>query len=106
MPQLVNQNTIDMMDLRSQPGTVIDNVFYRNTSFVIKRSGKARAVIVPLREYEDMQRRRKEAKERFFAMTEELQARFAKEDPKKVQQMIDEAIEAIRREKKPSDVAS
>jgi antitoxin (DNA-binding transcriptional repressor) of toxin-antitoxin stability system len=89
-----------MMDLRSQPGTVVDNVFYRNQSIVIRRKGKARAVIVPLREYADMQRRKQEAKERFFAMTDEIRKRTAQDDPEAIQAAIDEAVEAVRREKK------
>ena len=102
-PITANQNSIDMMELRSQPGTVVDNVFYRNVSFVIKRRGKAQAVIVPLGEYADMQRRKHEAKDRFFAMTDELRASFAKEDPAKVQRMIEKAIEEVRREKRSSN---
>ena len=97
---IAKQNSIDMMALRSQPGTVVDQVFYRNTSIIIQRAGKPRAVIVPLREYADMQRRKQEARERLFALIDDVQARTAHYDPDDVQQAIDEAVEAVRKDKK------
>jgi PHD/YefM family antitoxin component YafN of YafNO toxin-antitoxin module len=100
MPVTLNDNTIDMMDLRSQPGTVVDQVFYRNASFVIRRKGQPRAVIVPLGEYAAMQRRRQAAKEHLFALIDTVQARTAQYDPDEVQQAIDEAVDAVRKEKK------
>ena len=102
MPIPANQNTIDMMELRSQPGTVVDNVFYRNASFVIQRAGKAKAVIVPLRDYAAMQQMKREAKERLFAFIDDVQTRTEQVDPDEVQQAIDEAVASVRKEKSPS----
>ena len=100
MPIAISQNTITAVQARKQFGQLLDKAYYRRESFVVARAGEPRAVIVPLPEYADMQRRKQEAKERFFAMTDELRTRFAKEDPKKVQQAIDEAIRAVRLENK------
>ncbi len=91
-----------MMELRSQPGTVVDNVFYRNASFVIQRAGKAKAVIVPLRDYAAMQQMKREAKARLFALIDEVQTRTAKVDPDEIQQAVDEAIASVRKENSPS----
>ena len=102
MPTPANQNTIDMMTLRSQPGTVVDNVFYRNASIVIQRAGKAKAVIVPLQEYEAILRIKREAKERLFALIDDVQTRTAQYDPDEVKQAIDEAVASVRKEKSPS----
>ena len=99
MPIITKQNTVDMMDLRSQPGTVVDNVFYRNQSVVIRRNGKARAVIVPLREYADMQRSKQAAKARLFTMTDGTRKRTANDDPEAIQAAIDEAVKRVRQEK-------
>lgn len=90
------------MELRNQPGTVLDRVFYRNESFVVEKAGEPRAAIVPVREYERMQKRRREARERVFAMMDEMRKRVASsgKSAEEVQQIIDEAIEEVRNEKR------
>jgi len=91
--------TIPMMKFRSEPRSVFDRVFYRKEAIIIEKSGEPRAVIVPVRDYEDMQRRKEAAKANFFAMVDEIQGRTAQYDPAEMQAAIDEAIEAVRREK-------
>lgn len=86
------------MELRNQPGTLLDRVFYRGESFVVEKAGEARAVIVPIREYKDMVRRKQAARERFWEMTQELRKRLEPYEPEEIQAAIDEAIEAVRRE--------
>ena len=49
--------------------------------------------------------RKQAAKERFWAMTQELQKRMARSDPNEVQGAIEEAIKEIRREKRRADNA-
>lgn len=93
--------SISAMELRSQPGTILDRVFYRRESIIIKRSGKPRAAIVPLIEFEQMKRARADAKKRLFAEIERMRKAFAKEKPEKVKRLIEEAIKATR-----SDVVS
>ncbi len=63
---IVSNTTISMMDLRNQPGTVIDRVFYRGETFIIEKAGEAKAAIVPLREYAEFQRKKQEAREQFW----------------------------------------
>ena len=89
--------SISMMDLRSQPGTFLDRVFYRNESIVIERAGEPKAVIIPLREYRDFQRRKQEARMRFWAITEEIRQRLAAHDPQEVEAAFAEALEAARK---------
>ena len=91
-----------MMELRNQPGTLLDRVFYRGESFVVEKAGEARAVIVPVREYEDMQRRKQSAREQFWQMTQELQTAFAGVDPQEIEAEIDKAIQEVRAAKKTS----
>jgi len=93
--------SISAMELRSQPGTVLDRVYYRGESVIIKRAGKPRAVIVPVREYEELARRKRQARERFFVMTDELRKKFAKEKPQEVEKRIKEVIKEVRRENAP-----
>lgn len=102
MTTTTNKNTVSMMELRNQPGTVLDRVFYRNESFIVEKSGEARAAIVPVREYQELQRRKRQARERFFALSDEIKKRTNQYDPQEVQAAIDEAVEAVRRENKSS----
>lgn len=88
-----------MMKFRSEPGSVFDRVFYRKETIIIEKSGEPRAVIMPLRDYEDMKRRKEAAKANFFEMVDEIQAKTAQFDPAEMQAAIDEAIEAVRRGK-------
>jgi len=92
--------TISAMDLRSQPGTILDNVYYRKTSIVVERAGSPRAVIVPVSEYQEFLRMKRETKERFFEMTDKLRGSFSDEKPEKVEKLIKEAIEARRKKAK------
>jgi prevent-host-death family protein len=98
MTILATTPSISMMDLRSQPGTFLDRVFYRNESIVIERAGEPKAVLIPLREYQDLQRRKQEARERFWEMTQEIRKNVAQYDPAEIQAAIDEAISAVRKE--------
>ena len=94
-----DKNTVSMMELRNQPGTVLDRVFYRNESFVVEKAGEPRAAIIPVRAYNDWQRHKQEAKADLFKMIDKIQARTSKYDPKEVQAAIDEAVEAVKNQK-------
>ncbi len=99
---MVTKNNISMMELRNQPGTLLDRVFYRGESFVVEKAGEARAVIVPIRDYQEMQQRKQAARERFWAMTQELQQAFEGVDSRKIESEIEQAIREVRAAKKTS----
>jgi prevent-host-death family protein len=104
MPTPIQRDTgataITAMDLRREPGKWLDMVDYRNQSFVIQRAGKPKAVIIPFREYEQVRRVRREARERFWAMAQELRAAFKDADPKEVERETAKAIAEVRAIKK------
>ena len=79
------------MDLRRQPGTVLDNVFYRNESFIIERSGQPKAALIPIPQYNELQRIKKEAKKNLFKAIDKIQKQTSRYDPKEIQAAIDEA---------------
>lgn len=87
------------MKFRSEPGSVFDRVFYRKETIIIEKSGEPRAVIVPVREYEEMERRKKLAREQFWTMTENIRKQVSQYDPGAVQAAIEEAIEAVKQTK-------
>ena len=92
--------TITAMDLRKEPGSFLDRVDYRNEHFLVKRAGKPKAVIISVSEYELNERRKRVARENYWAMSEDLRKRVARYDPAEVQAAIDAAIQAVRREQR------
>ncbi|MCC7451628.1 MAG: type II toxin-antitoxin system prevent-host-death family antitoxin [Anaerolineae bacterium] len=92
----VGTATISAMDLRKETGALLDRVDYRGERFIVERSGKPKAVLIPLSEYEQLERQRREARERFWIQTQEIRKAFANEDPQKVEALIQEAIDTSR----------
>ena len=87
--------SISAMELRSNPGTILDRVDYKKESFIVERAGKAKAVLIPMSEYEEVQRIKKDAKSKLLSMAKKIQKQTSKYDPKKIQAAIDEAVENI-----------
>lgn len=96
--------TVNTTDLRKEPGRFLDRVFYRNERFIVKSGNEPRAVIVPLADYEAMERLKVQARERFFALTDEVRKRVeqAGMTDEELQAQIDEAIAEVRAENKPT----
>ncbi len=67
--------TISAMELRKEPGRFLDRVDLRQETFIVERAGKPKAALVPLTELREMVRMKEEAREEFFAMTDELRQR-------------------------------
>ncbi|MHB8625524.1 MAG: type II toxin-antitoxin system prevent-host-death family antitoxin [Aggregatilineales bacterium] len=89
-----------MMKLRQQAGEVVNQTYYRGRSFVVERAGIPVAVIIPPTEYDDLQRMKREARNDFFAMTEQLRERLAQSGAteEELQAEITEAIAQVRAE--------
>lgn len=83
--------SISAMELRSNPGTVLDRVDYRNESFIIERAGKPKAVLIPVYDYQKLLRIKKEAKKNLFRMIDKIQERASQYDSKEIQSVIDKA---------------
>jgi prevent-host-death family protein len=88
--------TITAMALRKESGKFLDQVDFRNQRFLVQRAGKPKAVLISLQEYEQLERQKQVAQDRFWAVTENLRERVAKYDPREVEVAIDEAITAVR----------
>jgi len=86
--------SIPMMQLRSQPGTYIDRVFYRKESFIVEKTGQPRDVLVPLNIYNDVMRLKQQAKQDFFKLVDKVKKRTASYSAKEIQAAIDEAVSA------------
>ena len=93
---LAGTASISAMELRKNPGLVLDRVFYRNESLVIERSGNPKAVLVPVLEYEQMQRIKKDSKTRLFQTIDKMRKNASAVSPKTVEVIIDEAIKSTK----------
>jgi prevent-host-death family protein len=87
---------INAMDLRREPGQYLDRVYYRKERFVVQRAGEPKAVLIPVSEYQQVQRIQAGARARFFAQSEQMRAAFADLDDIELRQLIDEALTAAR----------
>lgn len=93
---LQKATTINAMALRRESGTLLDRADYRNESFVIERAGKPKAVLVPYTEFEQLQRIRQEAEERFFAAVDEMREAFSDMSEQEINALVDEAVQSVR----------
>ncbi len=92
---------IPAIEARRRFGELLDKTYYRGESFIVERAGEPKAAIVPVREYQELQRQKKAAKAQFWAMTQKIRKRIAKYDPQEVQAAIDDAIEEVKQTKTP-----
>jgi len=85
--------TISAQDARRKFGELLDKADYRNESFVIERSGQAKAAIVPMAEYNEMLRMKSESKKRLFAIIDEVQKRTSEHSRDEIKAAVYEASE-------------
>lgn len=88
--------TISAMELRREPGRVLDRAEFGNETIVVERAGRPKAAIVPLRELAEMRRIKREARERFFTMTEALRDRFSSLSNPEIEALVNEAVTEVR----------
>lgn len=89
------EKAIGAYEARRKFGQLIEEAFYKHDHFVIERSGRAMAVIVPVDEYERWKRL---AKERVFGIIEEVWERNKDVPSAELEKDVQEAIENLRRE--------
>jgi len=63
--------TVTSTCARANLGQILDEVYHRGQHFIIERSGRAMAAVVPVEQYQQ----RVEDREAFFAMVEETRKR-------------------------------
>jgi prevent-host-death family protein len=93
--------SVSTMELRSKLGEVLDRTLYRKEAFVVERKGRPLAAIVPMEQYEQMRMR----EERFDRNLARVRECFADLSSEEVEQLVDEAVKAVRREKRAEAAA-
>ncbi|MBI4317287.1 MAG: type II toxin-antitoxin system Phd/YefM family antitoxin [Chloroflexi bacterium] len=89
------EKSIGAYEARRKFGQLIEEAFYKHDHFVIERSGRAMAVIVPIDEYQLWKRL---AKERVFGMMEEASARSNDVPPRELERDVQEGMDTLRQE--------
>lgn len=83
---------ITALKARQNLGELLEEVFYRQDHFVIKRGEKAMAVVIPLSEYEAYRRQR----EKDFRILDEIRKQTKKSPLGEMEKDIREAVDAAR----------
>jgi prevent-host-death family protein len=89
------EKTIAAYEARRKFGQLIEEAFYRKDNFVVERSGRPMAVIVPIDAYARWKRL---AKERVFAMLEEVWRRTANVPGEVLEAEIEQTLKTFKEE--------
>ncbi|RLG42901.1 MAG: hypothetical protein DRN81_07575 [Thermoproteota archaeon] len=86
---------IDLAKILDWP-KIVKEIKENREELVIKEKDKPVAVIIPFSSYQDWLVSKKLAKEKFFKLVNKIQERTKKEDPQKIEKLVNEAIREIR----------
>ena len=89
------EKTIGAFEARRRFGQLIEEAFYRRDRFIIERSGRAMAVLVPIEDYRVWE---KLAKERLFSQLEQIWQRTADVPVEELEADVEKAEAMLRRE--------
>lgn len=92
------KRTLSAVEARKKLGEILEGVFYRGDEVVIERAGKPMAVVVPVKLYEQQQKKRQAAWTRLFEIIEPIQERNKDVPLEIIDAEIDEAVKAVRAE--------
>lgn len=88
------EKQLNISQVRAELGTLVDEVQYENSKYIILRHGKPAVAVVPLHVYEAW----KSNRERLFGMIERMQAAAGDMDPDEAMALVLEAQQAVRAE--------
>ena len=84
---------VTAMKARQNLGEILEEVFYNQNSFVIKRGKKPMAVVLPLTEYEEYRRQRDED----FRVFDEIRQQSQPAGASEVETDVQAALETVRK---------
>jgi len=84
------------MQARQKFGEMMNEVSIREDEYIVERAGKPLVAIIPITEYQKIQKGR----DRFFKMVDEIHERVKDIDPEIIDQEIEEAVAAAKKEEK------
>jgi prevent-host-death family protein len=96
---------LSAVEARKRLGEVLDGVYYRGDEVVIERAGKPLAVVVPVKLYEQQQKRRQEAWDRLLEITDRVAERNKDVPIEVIEAEVDEAVQWARAQMRAEDEA-
>ena len=75
------QKTISALKARRNLGQILEAVYYRGDQYVIERAGKPMAVVVPIEQFEQWRKKRRE----FFALIDKIRKRNEGKAPAQIE---------------------
>jgi len=87
------RKTVNAMRARGNLGQILEGVYYRGDQYIIERSGKPMAAVVPVEQYEQWRKER----EAFFALVDEVRERNRDVEPEAIQRDVAAAKRAARK---------
>jgi prevent-host-death family protein len=82
------QKTISALKARRNLGQILEAVYYRGDQYVIERAGKPMAVVVPIEQFEQWRKKRRE----FFALIDKIRKRNEGKAPAQIERDIAKAL--------------
>ncbi|MBC8430389.1 MAG: type II toxin-antitoxin system prevent-host-death family antitoxin [Desulfobacterales bacterium] len=74
-------------------GTIMNAVSFRNDSYIVERKGTPMVAIIPVKKFKQMDK----ARQRFFKNMSKISDSFAAEDPKILDNILEEATRAAKK---------
>ena len=86
---------ITALKARQNLGELLEEVFYKQGHFLIKRGAKPMAVVIPLEEYESYRKQR----DSDFKVFDEIREQNKRFSATEIERDVQEAVNAVRRQK-------
>jgi len=86
------RKTVNAVRARGNLGQILEEVYYRGDQYIIERSGKAMAAVVPVEQFEQWRKER----DAFFEVVDEIRERNRKVPPERIEQDVVTASRAAR----------
>ena len=90
------EKTIGAYEARRRFGQLIEEAFYKRDHFIVERSGRPMAAIVPIADYRKW---RTAVKARFFALLEDAWERNTGAPPEELERDVEAALKGLREER-------
>ena len=87
------RKTVNAVRARGNLGQILEEVYYRGDQYVIERSGKPMAAVVPLEQFEQWRKER----EAFFGVVDEIRQRNREASPERIERDVAAAGRTARK---------
>jgi len=87
------RKTVNAVRARGKLGEILEEVYYRGDQYIIERSGKAMAAVVPVEQYEQWRKER----DAFFRLVDEVRSRNVDAGPEDLPRDLIAAKRAARK---------